>query len=45
MRILHPVLHPPQSVDYADYGGAPKYIMFLPTSALLADIEAGEHPS
>jgi peroxiredoxin Q/BCP len=29
----------------ADYGGAPKYIMFLPTAALLADIKAGEHPS
>ncbi len=29
----------------ADYGGAPKYIMFLPTTALLADIKAGEHPS
>jgi len=29
----------------ADYGGAPKYIMFLPTSALLGDIKAGEHPS
>ena len=29
----------------ADYGGPPKYTMFLPTSALLADIKAGEHPS
>ena len=29
----------------ADYGGAPKYIMFLPTSSLLAGIRAGEHPS
>jgi peroxiredoxin Q/BCP len=29
----------------ADYGGAPKYIMFLPTSNLLADIKAGEHPA
>ena len=29
----------------ADYGGAPKYIMFLPTTTLLADIKAGEHPS
>jgi peroxiredoxin Q/BCP len=29
----------------ADYGGAPKYIMFLPASNLLADIKAGEHPS
>jgi len=29
----------------ADYGGSPKYTMFLPTSALLADIKAGEHPS
>jgi peroxiredoxin len=29
----------------ADYGGAPKYIMFLPTSSLLAGIKAGEHPS
>jgi len=29
----------------ADYGGAPKYIMFLPTASLLADIKAGEHPS
>jgi peroxiredoxin Q/BCP len=29
----------------ADYGGAPKYIMFLPTSNLLADVKAGEHPS
>jgi peroxiredoxin len=29
----------------ADYGGAPKYVMFLPTSSLLADIRAGEHPS
>ncbi len=29
----------------ADYGGPPKYIMFLPTAALLADVRAGEHPS
>ncbi len=29
----------------ADYGGAPKYIMFLPTTSLLADIKAGGHPS
>jgi peroxiredoxin Q/BCP len=29
----------------ADYGGAPKYVMFLPTVGLLADIKAGEHPS
>jgi peroxiredoxin len=29
----------------ADYGGAPKYTMFLPTANLLADIKAGEHPS
>ncbi len=29
----------------ADYGGAPKYTMFLPTTALLADVKAGEHPS
>jgi peroxiredoxin Q/BCP len=29
----------------ADYGGAPKYTMFLPTTSLLADIKAGEHPS
>jgi peroxiredoxin Q/BCP len=29
----------------ADYGGAPKYVMFLPTSSLLAGIKAGEHPS
>jgi peroxiredoxin Q/BCP len=29
----------------ADYGGAPKYIMFLPTGSLLAGIKAGEHPS
>jgi peroxiredoxin Q/BCP len=29
----------------ADYGGAPKYTMFLPTASLLADIKAGEHPS
>jgi peroxiredoxin Q/BCP len=29
----------------ADYGGAPKYIMFLPTESLLADIKAGERPS
>ncbi len=29
----------------ADYGGAPKYTMFLPTTAMLADMKAGEHPS
>jgi peroxiredoxin Q/BCP len=29
----------------ADYGGAPKYIMFLPTATMLADMKAGEHPS
>ena len=29
----------------ADYGGKPKYIMFLPTASLLADMKAGEHPS
>lgn len=29
----------------ADYGGAPKYTMFLPTTSLLADLKAGEHPS
>ena len=29
----------------ADYGGAPRYTMFLPTTSLLADIKAGEHPS
>ncbi len=29
----------------ADYGGPPKYTMFLPTTTLLADIKAGEHPS
>ena len=29
----------------ADYGGAPKYTMFLPTTSLLADMKAGEHPS
>ncbi|MDA8318977.1 MAG: peroxiredoxin family protein [Actinomycetota bacterium] len=29
----------------ADYGGAPKYIMFLPTASLLSDMKAGEHPS
>jgi peroxiredoxin Q/BCP len=29
----------------ADYGGAPKYIMFLPTTTMLADMKAGEHPS
>ncbi len=29
----------------ADYGGKPKFIMFLPTASLLADIKAGEHPS
>ena len=29
----------------ADYGGAPKYTMFLPTTSVLADLKAGEHPS
>jgi peroxiredoxin Q/BCP len=29
----------------ADYGGAPKYTMFLPTTSVLADLNAGEHPS
>lgn len=29
----------------ADYGGPPKYTMFLPAAALLAGIKAGEHPS
>jgi hypothetical protein len=29
----------------ADYGGPPKYIMYLPTTSLLTDIKAGEHPS
>jgi len=29
----------------ADYGGAPKYTMFLPTTTMLADMKAGEHPS
>jgi peroxiredoxin Q/BCP len=29
----------------ADYGGPPKYTMFLPTASLLADLKAGEHPS
>jgi peroxiredoxin Q/BCP len=29
----------------ADYGGAPKYIMYLPTTSLLANIKAGEHPA
>ncbi len=29
----------------ADYGGAPKYTMFLPTATMLADMKAGEHPS
>jgi peroxiredoxin Q/BCP len=29
----------------ADYGGPPKYTMFLPATALLAGIKAGEHPS
>lgn len=29
----------------ADYGGPPKYTMFLPATALLADIREGEHPS
>jgi hypothetical protein len=29
----------------ADYGGPPKYVMFLPTASLLTDIKEGEHPS
>jgi peroxiredoxin Q/BCP len=29
----------------ADYGGPPRYTMFLPTAALLAGIKAGEHPA
>jgi peroxiredoxin Q/BCP len=29
----------------ADYGGAPKYTMFLPTTTMLAQMKAGEHPS
>ena len=29
----------------ADYGGAPKYVMFLPTTTMLADMKAGEHPT
>jgi peroxiredoxin len=29
----------------ADYGGPPKYVMFLPAASLLADMKAGEHPS
>src|SRR6266699_328546 len=29
----------------ADYGGAPKYTMFLPTTTMLADMKSGEHPS
>jgi peroxiredoxin Q/BCP len=29
----------------ADYGGPPKYTMFLPTTAMLAGMKAGEHPS
>ena len=29
----------------ADYGGAPRYTMFLPTTSMLADMRAGEHPS
>ena len=29
----------------ADYGGPPKYTMFLPTTTVLADMKAGEHPS
>jgi peroxiredoxin Q/BCP len=29
----------------ADYGGSPGYIMFLPTTTMLADMKAGEHPS
>ena len=29
----------------ADYGGAPKYTMFLPTTTMLANMKAGEHPS
>ena len=28
----------------ADYGGPPKYTMFLPTGALLTDLENGLHP-
>jgi peroxiredoxin Q/BCP len=29
----------------ADYGGAPKYVMFLPSTTMLAQMKAGEHPS
>ena len=29
----------------ADYGGPPRYIMYLPAATLLADIRSGEHPS
>jgi peroxiredoxin len=29
----------------ADYGGPPKYTMFLPSTAMLADMKAGERPS
>lgn len=29
----------------ADYGGPPKYTMFLPTTMMLAQMKAGEHPS
>jgi len=29
----------------ADYGGPPKYTMFLPATTVLADMKAGEHPS
>jgi peroxiredoxin len=29
----------------ADYGGPPKYTMFLPATTMLADMKAGEHPS
>ena len=29
----------------ADCGGAPKYTMFLPTTTMLAQMKAGEHPS
>jgi cytochrome c-type biogenesis protein len=32
-------------VRVADYGGAPKYTMFLPTTTMLAQVKAGEHPS
>jgi hypothetical protein len=29
----------------ADYGGVLKYRMFLPTTTMLANVKAGEHPS